>query len=872
MAKYTPMMEQYLEIKEKYKYCLLFYRLGDFYELFFDDAIIASKELEITLTGKDCGAEERAPMCGVPFHSADGYIAKLIDKGYKVAICEQTEDPKKAKGLVKRDVIRVVTPGTVLDSNVLDEGKNNYIMCLYLDVKNGWGIAVCDLSTGEFITTRFAPGEDNKVIDEIAHFMPSEIIANSAVTLCDKIQRVFDLKVNTVPDGDFKYSDADVCLCNHFKTINLGGFGLDNEPLCVSASGALMLYLTDTQKNGLQHISSIKKYSSKGFMVLDISSRRNLELTSTIRDKGKKGSLLWVLDKTKTAMGARLLRSWIEQPLTDLDEINKRLDSVGALKDKVFEREDLKELLNTIYDIERLMGRVVLGTANARDLVSLKLSFENLPHIKRIIGGFDSDYTRELSQSMDTLEDIYSLIDEKIADEPPFSVREGGLIKRGADEETDRLRSAKEQGSAWLMELETKEKELTGIKNLRVRYNKVFGYYIEVTNANLNMVPDRYIRKQTLTNCERFITPELKEIEDTIITADERLNDIEYSLFTEVRKKTADNIERIQRTAMNVAVCDVLQSLAETAEKNNYIRPEVADDGKIDIKDGRHPVVERVSSEPFIPNDVRLDTGENRLAIITGPNMAGKSTYMRQTALLVLMAQIGSFVPASAAHIGITDRIFTRVGASDDLATGQSTFMVEMVEVANILNSASKNSLLILDEIGRGTSTFDGLSIAWAVLEHIALKIGARTLFATHYHELTELEGKVDGVKNYSVSVKEKGDDVIFLRKIVSGGADKSYGVHVARLAGVPQCVTDRADVILETISASDSFASTGAVDNDEDFDYTKHNVVPKQKIVRFSEVDDELADMDINQMSPIDALNKLFELKKRVAEMKDGN
>jgi DNA mismatch repair protein MutS len=868
MVKYTPMMEQYLQIKDKYKYCLLFYRLGDFYELFFDDALIASRELEITLTGKDCGAPERAPMCGVPFHSADGYIARLVDKGYKVAICEQVEDPKKAKGIVKRDVIRIITPGTVLDTNVLEEGKNNYIMSLY-ESKKGWGIAVCDVSTGEFLTTGIPIGEDNKVIDEIARFTPSELICGKDLSLAERIERVFELKPGEVDEHSFDFSSADICLCNHFKTINLGCFGLDDEPLCVSACGALMQYLLETQKNGLNHISSIKKYTANKYMVLDISSRRNLELTSTIRDNGKKGSLLWVIDKTKTAMGARLLRSWLEQPLIDRDEIQKRLDAVGAIKSGVFDREDLKELLNTIYDIERLMGRVVYGTANARDLVALKASFEHLPHIKRILSGFDSDYTRELSDNMDTLEDLYTLIEENIADEPPFSVREGGLIKKGANAEVDKLTSAKEDGSTWLMELEARERESTGIRKLKIKYNKVFGYAIEVTNSNKDLVPEHYIRKQTLANCERYITPELKEIEEAIVTAEEKLTDLEYELFSEVRNKVAANVERIQKTAYLISVCDVLQSLAEVAEKNGYVKPTVDNSGEIDIIGGRHPVVELMTKgERFIPNDTRLDTNDNRLAIITGPNMAGKSTYMRQTALLVLMAQIGSYVPAESARIGIVDRIFTRVGASDDLATGQSTFMVEMVEVANILRNASKNSLLILDEIGRGTSTFDGLSIAWAVLENIALKIGARTLFATHYHELTELEGKVEGVKNYCVSVKEQGEDVIFLRKIINGSADRSYGVHVARLAGVPAEVTERADKIMEMLG---DYNPLGVQRSEKDEDFRYDCKPAERKGIEFSEpVLDEgsekalsqLKELDVNSMSPLEALNKLNELK----------
>jgi DNA mismatch repair protein MutS len=881
------MMEQYLQIKEKYKYCLLFYRLGDFYELFFEDALIASRELEITLTGKDCGMEERAPMCGVPFHSADGYIAKLVEKGYKVAICEQVEDPKTAKGIVKRDVIRVVTPGTQLDTNVLEEGKNNYIMCLYL-AKGKYGVAVCDVSTGEFLTTVL--NSESKVIDEIARFVPSEILANAEVVensegdFLNRVEQLFDLKISTQPSNDFVLSSADICLCNHFKVLNLGCFGLDEEPLCVCACGALMHYLTDTQKNSLNHISTIKKYTSNKYMVLDISSRRNLELTQTIRDKGKKGSLLWVLDKTKTAMGARLLRSFLEQPLVDVEEITKRLDAVEILKNAVFDRADLQELLGTVYDIERLMGRVVYGTANARDLVALRASFENIPHIKRLLTGLKGDYIVQIADDMDELEDIFNLINTTIADEPPFSVREGGIIKTGADEEIDKLRAAKEKGSTWLMELETREREATGIKNLKVKYNKVFGYYIEVSNGNLSMVPERYTRKQTLANCERYITGELKEIEDVILKADEALNDMEYDLFAKVRSTVAANINRIQKTAKAISLCDVLQSLAEVAEKNGYVKPKVDTSGELEIVNGRHPVVERtITDGSFIPNDVCIDTDTNRLAVITGPNMAGKSTYMRQTALIVIMAQIGSFVPASKARIGIVDRVFTRVGASDDLATGQSTFMVEMVEVANILNNATQNSLLILDEIGRGTSTFDGLSIAWAVLEHIARNIGARTLFATHYHELTELEGKVDGVKNYCVLVKEQGEKVIFLRKIVMGSTDRSYGIHVAKLAGVPKSVTNRAEELLNSLSgykpntsgmlqADGNSALNDSVDDSEDYVYP--DVKPERVALKFSdtvpeglsEVGDELLALDVNAMSPLDALKKLYELKEKLS------
>lgn len=858
MAKLTPMMEQYMQIKENYKYCLLFYRLGDFYELFFDDAVIASKELDITLTGKDCGMEERAPMCGVPFHSADGYIAKLIEKGYKVAICEQTEDPKKAKGIVKREVIRIVTPGTVLDTNVLDESKNNYIMCIFKNT-DGYGVASCDVSTGEFQVTAIGDGLENKVIDEIARFTPSEIICSKSVDLGEQINKIFDVKLNQYSDWAFDYQNANICLCNHFKTLNLAGFGLEDDRPCVCAAGALLQYLIETQKNNLSHISAIKKYASNKYMVLDMSSRRNLELTQTIRDKSKKGSLLWVLDRTKTAMGARLLRKWLEQPLIDVDEIDKRLDAVEDFKNDPFGREDLKEMLNTVYDIERLMSKVVYATANARDLAALKNSFKYLPQIKDNIAGFESEYINEIYNSFDCLEDIYELIDESIAEEPPFSVREGGLIKKGYNEEVDKLRSAKDEGSTWLMELEAKEKEETGIPKLRIKYNKVFGYYIEVTNSYKDKVPERYIRKQTLTNAERYITPELKEIEDTILGADEKVVALEYDLFSDIRNRIAQKVERIQNTAYAISVIDVLQSLGEVADKNGYVKPVVNNSGTIDIKAGRHPVVERVSREPFIPNDTYLDRNES-LAVITGPNMAGKSTYMRQTALLVLMAQIGSFVPAESAEIGITDRIFTRVGASDDLATGQSTFMVEMVEVANILNNATKDSLLILDEIGRGTSTFDGLSIAWSVLEYIANKIGARTLFATHYHELTELEGKVKGVKNYCVSVKEQGEDIIFLRKIVEGGTDRSYGVHVAKLAGVPKSVVKRANSILKLLGSEDKSVN---VDTDYDFKYDDEPIYRKAEIL--NEISEDFNNMDLNNITPFDAMKKLYDLKEKL-------
>lgn len=876
MAKLTPMMEQYMSIKNEYKFCLLFYRLGDFYELFFEDAVIASKELEITLTGKSCGLEERAPMCGVPFHSADGYIAKLVEKGYKVAICEQVEDPKEAKGIVKRDVVRIVTPGTVLDTNCLDEDKNNYIMCIS-GHKKGFGLACCDITTGEFITTEFDSNEFNRVVDEIAKFLPSEIIINDELEEKKPyIENVFKSGVEKYPAWNFDYGNANIALCNHFKTINLNGFGLEDSEKCVCASGALMIYLNETQKNNLAQITNLKKYSTNKFMLLDISSRRNLELTQTIRDKSKKGSLLWVLDKTKTAMGARLLRKWLEQPLVNCDEIQARLDAVEQLKLKAFDREELKELLNSVYDVERIMTKVVYGNCNGRDLLALKNSFKFLPDIKRVLSDFDNTYIKEINDCIDSLEDMYNMLEISIDEDAPITIKEGGVIKKGYNSQLDTYKEAGEMGAVWLTEMETKEKEATGIKNLKIGYNNVFHYYIEVTNSNLSLVPDNYIRKQTLANCERYITPELKELENTLLESEEKMLDLEYKLFVSIRREISANVERIQATANGLAVIDVLVSFAFVAERNNYCKPVINNSGNINISAGRHPVVEQISEDSFIPNDTTLNTSDDRLAIITGPNMAGKSTYMRQVALIVLMAQIGCFVPASSAEIGVVDRIFTRVGASDDLATGQSTFMIEMAEVANILNNASKNSLLILDEIGRGTSTYDGLSIAWAVLEYIAdpQQIGARTLFATHYHELTELEDRIEGVRNYSVSVKEQGDDVIFLRKIVRGGADKSFGIYVAKLAGVPDRVLKRADEILAVLGEYDKQVD---MEISQTRMYKKHpqdmgmhifleedenaTGIEENKLEALS----ELEAININEMSPMEALKRLYELQEKI-------
>ena len=869
MAKITPMMEQYMEIKKQYQYCLLFFRLGDFYEMFFEDALIASKELDITLTGKSYGQEERAPMCGVPYHSADSYISKLVEKGYKVAICEQVEDPKLAKGIVKREVVRIITPGTIIDNTVLDETKNHYIASVYIN-KNGYGLAVCDVSTGEFQTTDF-PGVNaaSKLIDELARFSPSEIICNAALKelpLFGEIEKRFSMKPQLCEDWYFSYHSCEKLLCEHFKVHNLEGFGLRNRPICICASGSLMQYLIDTQKNDLSHINQLKLYASNAFMVLDITTRRNLELTETLREKARKGSLLWVLDKTKTAMGARLLRKWTEQPLIQQKEIEKRLDAVEELTEEVFIREEIKEVLNSMYDFERIMSKVVYQTANCRDLIALKNSIENLPLLKAVLRKTKSAYLTELYEKLDTLENLFALIDKAIVEEPPFTVREGGLIKKGYDNELDVLFQAKSEGTQWIANLETEEREQTGIKNLKIRYNKVFGYYIEVTKSNIGDVPARYIRKQTLANCERYTTTELNELAELILGAEEKIVSLEYDLFCEVRNSIAAEAQRILDCAYTVAVVDTLQSFSMAASENQYVKPQITTDGVIDIKTGRHPVVEQMTKNAFVPNDTYLDIQDSRLSIITGPNMAGKSTYMRQTALIVLMAQIGSFVPASSAKISIVDRIFTRVGASDDLASGQSTFMVEMTEVANILNNATANSLLILDEIGRGTSTFDGLSIAWAVLEYITDQklIGAKTLFATHYHELTELEGKLNGVKNYCISIKEQGEDIIFLRKIKRGGADHSYGVQVARLAGLPNRVIQRANEILKQLNAADitKKAKKIAAKSQEMAQETAKQM--DMFTAQETRIVDELNKIDVMSLTPMEAIQVLFDLQKK--------
>ena len=797
MAALTPMMQQYMAIKEQYKDCILFYRLGDFYEMFYDDALTASRELEITLTGKNCGQEERAPMCGVPYHAVDVYLNKLVAKGYKVAICEQAEDPKQAKGIVKREVIRIVTPGTNLSQQALDEGRNNYLMCLVYD-NNQFGLAITDISTGDFYTTEVATLKE--LYDEIHRFSPSEIICNDSFYMSgaslDDFKDRLHVSVSTL---DTWYMDEAVSvqkIKEHFKVASLDGLGLTDFPSGTLAVGALLLYLYETQKNTLDNLTKITPYRSGGYMIIDSATNRNLELIETLREKQKKGSLLWVLDKTKTAMGARLMRNWIEQPLIEKKKITARQDAVEELYNDMITREEIREYLNAVYDLERLVTRISYRTANPRDLIAFKTSLGMIPPVKQLLSQAKSAELKEIDERMDCLEDIYDLIEKSIQDEPPIMIREGGMIKEGYNEDVDKFRLSRTEGKTWLAELEAREKEKTGIKNLRVRYNKVFGYYLEVTNSYKELVPEDWTRKQTLANAERYITPELKELEDMILGAEDKLAALEYDLYCEVRDSIGEQVVRIQETAKAIAHLDVLASLACVAQSNDYVRPSINTKGVIDIQGGRHPVVEKMNNnQMFIDNDTYLDNKNHRISIITGPNMAGKSTYMRQSALIVLMAQIGSFVPAKSANIGIVDRIFTRVGASDDLASGQSTFMVEMTEVANILRNATSRSLLILDEIGRGTSTFDGLSIAWAVVEHISNPklLGAKTLFATHYHELTELEGKLDSVNNYCIAVREQGDDIIFLRKIIRGGADKSYGIQVARLAGVPDSVIDRA-------------------------------------------------------------------------------
>ena len=874
----TPMMKQYMQTKEEYKDCILFYRLGDFYEMFFDDALTASKELEITLTGKNCGLEERAPMCGIPYHAVDSYLNRLVSKGYKVAICEQVEDPKTAKGIVKREVIRVVTPGTNLDTQGLDETKNNYIMCIVY-MADRYGLSVADVTTGEYLVTEL--DSQTKLMDELYKFMPSEIVCNEAFYMSgldlDDLKNRLHMAIYSLEAWYFDDALCRETLQEHFKVASLEGIGLSDYECGMIASGALLKYLEETQKNSLSHMSRLTRYATGNYMVLDSATRRNLELVETLREKQKRGSLLWVLDKTKTAMGARTLRKYVEQPLIDKKSIVKRLDAVAELKDNAICREEIREYLNPVYDLERLVGKITYQSANPRDLIAFQSSLSMLPSVKCILKDMESDLLKEIYEELDPLEELCDLVGRAIQEEPPLAMKEGGIIKDGYNEEVDRLRKAKSEGKNWLADLETKEREKTGIKNLRIRYNKVFGYYLEVTNSYKDLVPDYYTRKQTLANAERYIIPELKELEDTILGAEDKLCALEYELYCEVRNTIAAELTRIQRTAKAVAKLDVIASLALVAERNNYVRPKINEKGVIDIRDGRHPVVEKmIPNDMFIANDTYLDDKKQRISIITGPNMAGKSTYMRQAALIVLMAQLGSFVPASSANIGLVDRIFTRVGASDDLASGQSTFMVEMNEVANILRNATSKSLLILDEIGRGTSTFDGLSIAWAVVEYISNSklLGAKTLFATHYHELTELEGKISNVNNYCIAVKEKGDDIVFLRKIVKGGADKSYGIQVAKLAGVPNPVINRAKEIVEELVTADITGKVKdiAVQGSETKKKTQKKLdeVDLTQFSLFDTVKDddvlnELKELDISHMTPMDAMNKLYQLQNKL-------
>ena len=876
MTEYTPMMQHYLKTHEEYKDCILFYRLGDFYEMFFDDAKVVSKELELTLTGKSCGAEERAPMCGIPYHAAETYLTRLVKKGYKVAICEQVEDPKLAKGMVKREVTRVVTPGTTLNAQALDETKNNYIMCIAY-IGDHYGISSADITTGDYYVTEV--DSERKLLDEVNKYQPTEIICNEAFYISgidiDDMKNRMGIVIYSLDAWYFSDETAQMTLKDHFKVRDLEGLGLADYDSGVVAAGALLKYLYETQKTTLSNLVAIHPYTTGKFMIIDSSTRRNLELVETLREKQKRGSLLWVLDKTRTAMGARTLRSFVEQPLIERTEIEERYDAIDEFNTNAITREEIREYLNPVYDLERLITRVTYQTANPRDLIAFCNSIHMLPPIKTLMSDFQSPLLKRLYEQLDTLDELYELIERSIAEEPPLTLHDGGILKEGYNEEVDRLRKAKTDGKSWLADLEAKEREKTGIKNLKIKYNKVFGYYLEVTNSFKDLVPDYFTRKQTLANAERFITPELKELEDVILGAEDKLIVLEYELFREVRQKVADEVVRIQKTAKAVAQIDVFASLATVAEQNNYCRPKLNEKGLIDIKDGRHPVVERmIQNEMFVANDTYLDNGSNRVSIITGPNMAGKSTYMRQSALIVLMAQIGSFVPAKSAKIGIVDRIFTRVGASDDLASGQSTFMVEMSEVANILRNATSNSLLILDEIGRGTSTFDGLSIAWAVVEHISNPrlLGAKTLFATHYHELTELEGKLNSVNNYCIAVKEKGDDIVFLRKIVKGGADKSYGIQVAKLAGVPDNVIERAKEIVEELSNNDitEIVQNISAEGSSKRSKPKLDEVDLEQISLLDTMDNdtilnELKELDLGQMTPIEAMNKLYELQNKV-------
>ena len=915
MATLSPMMQHYLRTKHENPDCLLFYRLGDFYEMFFDDAVTVSRELELTLTGKSCGLPQRAPMCGVPYHAVDTYLTRLVELGYKVAICEQMEDPRTAKGIVRREVVRIVTPGTNLDMNALDEGKNNYIFCAFYN-SGQIGIAAADISTGDFLVSEVS--DTAKLYDEIIGYSPAELLCNeallmSSLNLADLKERL-SMQVSTIPNSYYEESSAVTLLLEHFRTSSLLSLGLDDFPSGTLAAGALLRYLYDTQKNALSNLTRVRAYASGKYMLLDSSTRRNLELTQTLRDKKKRGSLLWVLDKTCTAMGARLLHRFLEQPLTERAQIEDRLDCVQAFCDQSVDRDEIREYLRAIYDLERLMTRISYGSANPRDMIALRDSLRMFVPIKNILRDFEysaglfseenstsGSGSAEDSETIATAEsgqekttcalsrfyeeiedfsDLTELLEKSIVEEPPLGVREGGMIKPGFDADIDHLRDARDNGKKWLMDLEAEDRERTGIKNLRIKYNKVFGYYFEVTNSFKELVPDDYIRKQTLVGSERYTTRRLKELEDSILNAEDKLNTLEYDAFCRVRVACAERITSFQRAAAALAHLDVFASLSLVAERNHFVRPSFNENGTIRITGGRHPVVEQMQQGEFIPNDTLLDGKKNCICIITGPNMAGKSTYMRQVALITLLAQIGSYVPADKARLCVTDRIFTRVGATDDLGSGQSTFMVEMNEVSNILRNATSRSLLILDEIGRGTSTFDGMSIAWAVVEHISNRryLGAKTLFATHYHELTELEGKIPGVKNYCVAVRESGDNIKFLRKIIRGGADKSYGIQVARLAGLPDIVIDRAMELVEQLTDND------ITEKLQNMDTSTANTAGRKapaKPVHYDEVDlaqmslfdttsdedvlKELAEVDIQNLTPLDALNTLYRLQSRL-------
>ena len=886
LSKLSPMMQHYLQTKKEYPGCILFYRLGDFYEMFFEDAEIVSRELELTLTGKSCGLPERAPMCGVPFHAVDSYLTRLVEKGYRAAICEQVEDPRTAKGMVKREVIRIVTPGTNLDMDSIEEGKNNFIFCILYSRQGKSGISVADVTTGEFYMTETEG--DRKVYDEIVRYSPSEIICNegfmlSGLDLTD-LQERLGIIINTLGAHYFDENAAEKIINEHFHVSSLIALGMDDKRAGSTAAGALLRYLYDTQKNSLSNITGINVYASGKYMLLDSSTRRNLELTETMREKKKRGSLLWVLDRTGTAMGARKLHQMIEQPLIDRGLIEKRLDAVDMLCQNTVDRDEIREYLQPVYDLERLMTRVSYGTANPRDLIALRGSLSMFAPIRQVLEDFEGGLLSALRDDMDDFRDLVDLLDRSIEDEPPLQVKEGGIIRSGFNADIDRLREAKTQGRQWLMNLEAEDQQRTGIKNLRIKYNKVFGYYFEVTNSFKNMVPSDYMRKQTLVGSERYTSEKLKSLEDTILNAEDKLNTLEYDKFCEIRDTVGGQISGIQKAARALAMLDALCSLSLVAERGHYVRPLINDKGYIKIKEGRHPVVEKMLQGEFISNDTVLDSKKNAIAIITGPNMAGKSTYMRQVALICLMAQIGSFVPAASADLCVVDRIFTRVGASDDLGSGQSTFMVEMNEVANILRNATPASLLILDEIGRGTSTYDGLSIAWSVIEHISNKkfLGAKTLFATHYHELTELEGKIDNVSNYCVAVKEKGDDIVFLRKIIKGGADKSYGIQVAKLAGLPDIVIDRAKELLDQLTDSDitekiqnietkAGQTTGKAKKVKHYDEVDLGQMSLFETVSDEDVLKELRDIDISNLTPLDALNTLYRLQTELKNRWSG-